>query len=150
MQIDQPDIGEEWGPVYNPDGFDLVDNWPSNDRQLNCSDRFRPFIPERIGNGKITENTLCLDSWHPSLRQEHFAVHNHYGIQHLNSVFQPGWPVRWLYLNRASALGNLGKAGYSGEEAVSANWLTMKQSLVQVSWHDVISYQLCQSCLTVM
>ena len=75
---------------------------------------------------------LCMQSYHPNVDKDHLAVHNHYGIQHLNAVVQKGWGVRWLYLNRASALGNLGKAGYSGDYPLTANWYNMKASLVKV------------------
>lgn len=130
-----------WQDLYSPDGFDLVDNWPLDNRTTNCStDRTRLFIPERL-NGSITARTLCLDSWHPNLELEHLAVHNHYGIQQLNAFIQSGWPIRYLYLNRASALGNLGQAGYSGEESVSANWASMKSSLIQVNFKFVIFFR---------
>ena len=133
MHLDMNDL-------MNPDGISFVDTWPSNEDSSSClatdNNTTRPFIPERLRLGNaITAGTLCMDSFHPNLGLDHVAVHNHYAIQLLDSL-----PIqkneqqerRMLYLNRASAMGNLGLAGYSGDD-FSANWLSMKMALVQVS-----------------
>ena len=139
-------IDSEGGPVLqldasvllDPDGLSLVDNWPLDDASSSSScsatDRPRPFIPDRLRTGNIiTVGTLCMDAFHPNLGLDHVAVHNHYGIQQLSALSSgnPDIERRMLYLNRATALGNLGLAGYSGDD-FSANWLSMRMALVQV------------------
>lgn len=116
--------------MLQPEGFNLIDNWPSNENKSTCSDRPRTFTPERI-RSSITNNTICLDAFHPTQQLEHVAVHNHYGIQHLKAFVDQAYGYPFLYLNRASALGNLGRAGYPGDD-YTANWASMKMALVQV------------------
>lgn len=124
--------------LMDPDGISLVDNWPLDDASSSSSclatDRSRPFIPERLRSGNaITAGTLCMDAFHPNLGLDHVPVHNHYGIQQLSALSSGNSNIerRMLYLNRATALGNLGLAGYSGDD-FSANWLSMRMALVQV------------------
>lgn len=126
-----------WDAMLQPEGFNLIDNWPSNDvvgggGKSNClaTDRPRSFTPEKI-RGIITDKTVCLDAFHPSQGLEHLAVHNHYGVQHLEHYLSQSGDYRLLYLNRASALGNLGRAGSPGDD-YTANWISMKMALVQV------------------
>lgn len=124
-----------WDGMLQPEGLNLVDNWPSNENSSNCaqSDRTRGFTPEKI-RSSITTNTICLDAFHPTQQLEHVAVHNHYGIQQLKALVDKAYGYPLLYLNRASALGNLGRAGYPGDE-YTANWASMKMALVQVFIH---------------
>ena len=122
----------DWDAMLQPEGFHLVDNWPSNDGKADCNltDRDRTFIPEQI-RSSIADNTICLDAYHPNRDLEHLAVHNHYGIQQLEHFVGQSQDYRFLFLNRASALGNLGRAGYPGDD-YTANWASMKMALVQV------------------
>ncbi|KAK4008039.1 maltase-glucoamylase, intestinal [Daphnia magna] len=124
------ELSDLYDSMLQPEGFNLIDNWPSNENKSTCSDRPRTFTPERI-RSSITNNTICLDAFHPTQQLEHVAVHNHYGIQHLKAFVDQAYGYPFLYLNRASALGNLGRAGYPGDD-YTANWASMKMALVQV------------------
>lgn len=123
----------DWDAMLQPEGILLVDNWPSN-QASNCllTDRPRSFTPEKLQPNPST-GTVCLDAYHPNRELEHLAVHNHYGLDQLEHLTGQSNGYRMLYLNRASALGNLGRAGYPGED-YTANWLSMKMALVQVSF----------------
>ncbi|KZS01391.1 Uncharacterized protein APZ42_001973, partial [Daphnia magna] len=90
-----------------------------------------PIVRERSLLNGITNNTICLDAFHPTQQLEHVAVHNHYGIQHMKAFVDQAYGYPFLYLNRASALGNLGLAGDPGDD-YTANWASMKMALVQV------------------
>lgn len=122
-----------WDAMIQPEGFHLVDNWPSNEKKSNCSaSASRTFTPERIQSYVTSSNTVCLDAYHPNREAEHLAVHNLYGVDQLKFfIDQYAYEFRFLYLNRASALANLGRAGYAGED-YSANWVSMELALVQV------------------
>lgn len=125
-------LTDRWDAMLQPEGFNFLDNWPVNDAKTACAstDRPRSFIPEALRSG-ITNNSICLDAFHPTQELEHLAVHNHYGIQHLQSFVDQAYSYRFLYLNRAAALGNLGHAGSPGDD-LTANWASMKMALVQV------------------
>lgn len=124
-----------WDAMFQPEGFTLLDNWPSNEgsNSNNCNnDQIKSFIPDLLRSG-ISNNTVCLDAYHPSQDIEHLAVHNHYGVQQLEYYLNQFDPNRFLYMSRASALGNLGRAGYPGDD-FSATWTSMKMALVQVQF----------------
>ena len=125
-------LTDKWDHMLQPEGFNFLENWPSNDNKTECAstDRPRSFIPEMVRSG-ITNNSICLDAFHPTQELEHVAVHNHYGIQHLKSFVDQAFGYRFLYLNRVSALGNLGYAGSPGDDLI-ASWGSMKMALVQV------------------
>ena len=96
-----------------------------------------PFVPAKL-RSSLSQGSVCADAVHPSLGgRKHLAVHNHYGTQHALTFIrqqESSSSGRLLYLNRASALGNLGKAGHSGDE-LTADWISMKMALVQVKTH---------------
>ena len=119
-----------WDAMLQPEGYNLLDNWPSNEGNPNCPGGLRSFTPSNIRSG-ISNNTVCLDAYHQGSGLEHLAVHNHYGVQQLEYYLQQNEGNRFLYLNRAAALGNLGRAGYPGDD-YSASWSSMKYALVQV------------------
>lgn len=136
--------------LLDPDGIHFVDNWPANEdqNQDKCTDRWHSFVPQELRNS-LTHGTLCADAFHPSIGREHFAIHNQYGIQHVLAFIRQwekhsGGSRRLLYLNRASALANLGLAGYSGDD-FSANWASMKMALVQVNMSVVPIIPNCRS-----
>ena len=115
----------------------------------------QPFVPSKL-RGRLGNNTICGDAVHPSLnRREHLSVHNHYGTQHALAFIrqqESSSPDRLLYLNEASALGNLGKAGYPGDE-LSADWVSMQVALTQVNTHNLwlqrILCNYCECCVCV-
>lgn len=133
-----PDLGDnvtdiiDMNEMQNPDGVYFVDNFPTNDlwSEAKCADRRRSFVPDKL---KLTANTLCSDALHHN-NKEHISVHNVYGVQQMRAFIEPQLQQqhkRLLYLNKASALGNLGLAGYFNNDLYS-NWDSMKSSLIQV------------------
>ena len=120
--------------MFNPDGIMFVDNYPSNDNWnvTSCDATKRLFVPERLEDRNLNRDTICADARHPDDRLQ-IQVHNTYGMEQVAAFDrqQHNPDKRPVYLNMASAIGNLGLAGHSGDD-LQANWYYMKMALVQV------------------
>lgn len=138
-ETNQP-INFDMSSTFNPDGIIFVDNYPSNDlsKDTVCND-VREFVPYRLN---LTSDTICPNSLHADGRQ-HIQMHNLYGTQQVKFFVDQlnDENKRLLYLSRATSVGNMGLAGYPGDDS-SLNWLSMKQALVQVGSTDHI-FWLC-------